>query len=90
MILQSFGFVHSFADPDVWMHDADDCYKYIVVYVDDLIVAVKNPKELFDQLQAPPVNCKLKGVSPANYHLGGDLFRDNDGTLCFGSQTYSK
>ena len=24
-VLQSFGFVHSFADPDAWMCDADDC-----------------------------------------------------------------
>ena len=51
---------------------------------------MKNPKEFFDQLQGPPVNFKLKGVSTANYHLDSDLFRDDDGTLCFGSQTYSK
>ena len=89
-VLQNFGFIRSFADPDVWMRDAGDCYEYIVVYVDDQIVAMKDPKEFFDQLQAPPVNFKLKGVGPASYHLGGDLFRDNDGTLCFGSQTYSK
>ena len=86
----SFGFIHSFADPDVWMCDAGDCYEYIVVYVDDLIVAMKDPKEFFDQLQSPPVNFKLKGVRPASYHLGSDLFHDDDGTLCFGSQTYSK
>ena len=56
------------------MHDADNCYEYVVIYVDDWIVAMKNPKEFFDQLQAPPVNFKLKGVSTANYHLGSDLF----------------
>ena len=58
--------------------------------MDDLIVAMMDAKLVFDQLQAPPVNFKLKGVGPANYHLGGDLFHDDDGTLCFGSQTYSK
>ena len=89
-VLQNFGFICSFADPDVWMRDGGDCYEYILVYVDDLIVAMKDPKEFFDQLQAPPVNFKLKGVGPASYHLGGDLFHDDDGTLCFGSQTYSK
>ena len=56
------------------MRDAGDCYEYIVVYMDDLIVAMKDPKEFFDQLQSPPVNFKLKGVRPASYHLGGDLF----------------
>ena len=70
------------------MHDAGDCYEYIVVYVDDLIIAMKDPKEFFDQLQASPVNFKLKGVGPASYYLGGDLLCDDDGTLCFGSQTY--
>ena len=79
-VLQNFGFIHSFADPDVWMHDAGDCYEYIVVYLDDLIVAMKDPKEFFDQLQSPPVNFKLKGVRPASYHLGSDLFHDDDGT----------
>ena len=89
-VLQNFGFIHSYADPDVWMHDAGDCYEYIVVYVDDLIVAMKDPKEFFDQLQSPLVNFKSKGVRPASYHLGSDLFCNDDGTLCFRSQTYSK
>ena len=40
LVLQNFGFIHSFADPDVWMCDAGDCYEYIVVYVDDLNVAM--------------------------------------------------
>ena len=89
-VLQNFGFICSFADPDVWMRDAGECYEYIVVYVDNLIVAMKDTKEFFDQLQSPPMNFKLKGVGPASYHLGSDLFHDDDGTLCFGSQTYSK
>ena len=89
-VLQNFGFILSFADPDVWMHDAGDCYEYIVVYMDDLIVSMKDPKEFFDQHQSLPMNFKLTGVGPASYHLGGDLFHDDDGTLCFGSQTYTQ
>ena len=89
-VLMTFQFTCSYADPDVWIRDAGDCYKYIVVYVDDLIVAMKDPESFFSALQTDPHNFKLKGVGPANYHLGGDLFRDDDGTLCFGSQTYSK
>ena len=86
----TFQFTCSYADPDVWIRDAGDCYEYIVVYVDNLIVAMKNPDGFFSALQTDPHNFKLKGVGPANYHLSGDLFRDDDGTLCFGSQTYSK
>ena len=89
-VLQDFGFTHLYADPDVWMHEGKHPYEYIFIYVDDLIVAMMDPKIFFDQLQAPPVNFNLKGVGPANYHIGGDRFCDDDRTLCFGSQTYSK
>ena len=26
---------------------------------------------------------KIKGIGPIKYHLGCDLFREEDGTLCF-------
>ena len=90
MVLQDFGFTRSYADLDDWMHEGKHSYEYIVIYVDDLIVAMMDPSLFFNQLQALPVNFKLKGVGPPNYHLGGDLFRDDNGTFCFGSQTYSK
>ena len=32
----------------------------------------------------------MKGVGTPKYHLGADFFWDEDGTLCLGSQTYSK
>jgi hypothetical protein len=51
---------------------------------------MKNPQEFMDALQSTPHNYKLKGVGPPKYHLGGDFFRDSDGTLCYGAQTYVK
>jgi hypothetical protein len=33
---------------------------------------------------------KLKGVGPPTYHLGGDFFRDHDGTLEWGTSSYVK
>ena len=88
--LAQFGFKPSFADPDVWLRDAGDVYEYICVYVDDLLCAMRNPKAFMDALQAEPHNYKLKGVDEPKYHLGGDFFRDSDGTLCYGAQTYIK
>ena len=45
------------------MHDAGDAWAYIVVYVDDIIVAMKDPKSFFDELQDPDkVGFKMKGV----------------------------
>ena len=72
------------------MRDAGDIYEYLVVYVDDLIAAMQDPKAFFDKLQRSPHHYTLKGLTEPRYHLGADYFRDKDGTLCFGAQTYVK
>ncbi|MEM1010203.1 MAG: reverse transcriptase domain-containing protein, partial [Myxococcota bacterium] len=86
--LQSFGFSPSFADPDVWIRDGGSVYEYVCTYVDDLLVAMKDPSPFMEALTKPPHDYKLKGVGPPSYHLGGDFFRDSDGCLCYGAQTY--
>ena len=88
--LRTLGFSPSYGDPDVWLRDAGDCYEYVVVYVDDIFTALKNPKEFYDQLMGDPWHYKLKNVEEPKYHLGGDFFRDKDGTYCYGAQTYAK
>ena len=90
-VLQSFDCTRSHVDPDMWMHDDGDAWEYIVVYVDDIIIAMKDPKSFFDELQVhDKVGFKMKGVGLPTYHLGADFFRDNDGTLCLRSQPYAK
>ena len=84
------GFTPSPADPDVLMHDTVDVYEYLVVYVDDLIAIMKDPKAFFDELQESPHDYTLKGLTEPRYHLGTNYFHDKDGTLCFGAQTYVK
>ena len=88
--LKHLGFMPCKADPDVWLRDAGDKYEYVTTWVDDLLVAMKNPKEFMDALQSDPYSYKLKGVEEPKYHLGGDFFRDSDSTLCYGAQTYIK
>ena len=39
-------------------------------------------------LEGDPVNFKLKGTGPVDFHLGCDFFRDETGTLCVGPKTY--
>ena len=77
-------------DPDLWMRDAGDLWEYVIVYVDDIIVAMKDAKHFFDELQGLNVGFTMKGVGKPNYHLGANFFYDDDSTLCFGSQTYAK
>jgi hypothetical protein len=63
-------------------------YEYIAVYVNDLLIAAQNPKEIVDTLQEKH-GFKLKGVGPLTYHLGCDYFHDkSDGTLCYGPKKY--
>ena len=84
------GFSPSHADLDVWVRDGGDAYEYLVVYVDDLVAVMKDPKAFFDELQRSPHHYTLKGLTEPRYHLSTDYFHDKDGTLCFGAQTYVK
>jgi hypothetical protein len=76
------------ADPDVWMKDCGTHYEYVCVYVDDLAVMMKDPSAFFAELKDRKY--KLKGVGEISYHLGGDFYRDPDGTLAWGAKTYCK
>ena len=72
--MRDMGFTPSPANPDVWMHDAGDVYEYHVVYVEDLIAIMKDPKAFFDELQQSPHNYTLKGLTEPCYHLWRQLF----------------
>jgi hypothetical protein len=87
--LRDMGFNPSYADPDVWMREREDHWEYLAVYVDDLMAIMKDPDEFFEAL-VKNYKYKLKGTGPPKYHLGGDFFRDNDGTLGWGAHTYIK
>ena len=85
--LRDMGFSQSYADPDLWLRDADDCYEYICVYVDDLMVIMKDPHGFFNIL-SEKYKYVLKGIGDPEYHLGGNFGRDPDGTLYWGARTY--
>jgi hypothetical protein len=46
--------------------------------------------ECFVQSLTETYNFKLKGVGEPSYHVGGDFFRDQDGTLEWGATSYVK
>jgi Reverse transcriptase (RNA-dependent DNA polymerase) len=82
-MLRAMGFIPSKAKADIWMRENNNLYEYIAVYVDDRLIAARNPKEIVQTLKEQH-KFKLKGVGPLTYHLGCDYFRDQYGTLCFG------
>ena len=85
--MKEMGFTPCKSDPDVWICDAGNCYEYVCVYVDDLMVILKDPDAFFRSL-VEEHNYKLKGVGPPEYHLGGNFYRDANGTLAWGAKTY--
>jgi Reverse transcriptase (RNA-dependent DNA polymerase) len=86
-VLQSIGFTQCKAEADIWMRENEGLYEYIAVYVDDLLIAVRNPNEIVKVLKENH-KFKLKGVGPLTYHLGCDYFQDKDGTLCYSPRKY--
>jgi hypothetical protein len=80
-VLRAMGFMPSKAKADIWL------YEYIAVYVDDLLISARDPNEVIAALSKKH-KFKLKGVGPLTYHLGCDVFRDQDGKLCCGPKKY--
>ena len=48
---------------------------------------MKDPKQFFDEL-TNKYGSKLKEIGPPKYHLGGDFYRDPDGTSVWGVKSY--
>jgi Reverse transcriptase (RNA-dependent DNA polymerase) len=85
--IRELGFFPCKAEPDIWMRKKNYQYEYIAVYVDDLAIAMKNPKEFTDVLENKH-KFKLKGTRPIAFHHGMDFTRDDDGTLCISPTKY--
>jgi hypothetical protein len=81
------GFVQRQAESDIWMRENDGLYEYIAVYVDDQLIAARDPGEITPILENTH-KFKLKGAGLLTCHLGCDYFRDKDGTLCYGPLKY--
>jgi len=87
--LRDMGFRPCKSDPDLWLRDIGTKYEYICVYVDDLMAIMEDPDSFFETLKEK-YGYILKGTGEPTYHLGGDFFKDPDGTLVWGAKTYIK
>jgi len=81
-VLREMGYFTSKSEKDIWMCGKGDHYKYIAVYVDDLMIASKDPDSIIKMLMEK-YHFKLKGTGPTKFHLGCDFFRDEEGVLCY-------
>jgi hypothetical protein len=71
-------------EPDKWIRKLYDMYEYVAVSVDDLAIAMKNPKEFVNILEKKH-NFKTKGTGLISFHLGMDFSHNEDNTLCLSS-----
>lgn len=85
--LLDMGFTPCKGDENLWIRPLNDYYEFVCVYVDDIMAIMEKPQQFFDDLREI-YGYKLKGVGPPKYHLGGDFYRDPDGTLAWGAQSY--
>jgi Reverse transcriptase (RNA-dependent DNA polymerase) len=60
-VLQSIGFTQWKAEADIWMRENEGLYECIAVYVDDLLIAARNPNEIVNVLKENH-KFKLKGL----------------------------
>ena len=65
----------------------DGIYEYICVYIDDLMMAMKDPAAFCELLKSEH-GYKLKGDGDLKYNLGCDFGRDPDGTYYYGPFKY--
>eukprot|EP00957_Ditylum_brightwellii_P019508 1471909-Ditylum_brightwellii.AAC.1 len=71
--LEKIGSKLSKADPDLWMRDTSDHYKYVAKYIDGILIMSKEAKTILDLLQKPKGHYAFKGVGSPEYYLGGDV-----------------
>jgi Reverse transcriptase (RNA-dependent DNA polymerase) len=66
--VRELGFFPCKAEPDIWMRQKGNSYEYVAVYVDDLAIAKKDPKEFTYTLEKKH-KFKLKGTGLIAFYL---------------------
>ena len=86
--LVELDFRSSIADPDVWMRpavksDGTECYEYVMCYVDDVLAASVNAKEVIRSLEGGTVRFKNDMVELPKMYLGAKLqHKEINGVKC--------
>jgi hypothetical protein len=76
--LRDGGYQSCQADPDVWMkpgvkHDGRKYWRYVLCYVDDILVMAENPKETMDYLASHYYTLKEGSMKEPDTYLGAQI-----------------
>ena len=69
------------------MSACSDYYKYIIVYVDDLLIISRDCKSIL-KYSEDTCKFKFKRTGTNSYHLGCNFFRNKEGVFCFTPKKY--
>ena len=89
--LTNLGWKQCQIDPAIWIMDKGTHYEYLIVWVDDILICLKDPMVMIAELKK---RFTLKGVGKPEYFLGADMTfeteADGSKTFTMGSKTYVK
>lgn len=75
MKLQEFGFVPSKVDTSLFIYDKSGITTYILVYVDDIVIASSSPTKVTTLIQGFLAEFALKDMGELTYFLGIEASR---------------
>jgi hypothetical protein len=91
--LRDLGFTSTQADPDVWIKQTPDHYEMVLVYVDDILIFSRNPKQVMDDL-GKLYEMKPESVREPELYLGANIEKvqlpDGRSEWAMTSRTYVK
>ena len=74
--LESLGFTKAKVDHSVWIYKKDDTRIIIPAYVDDLMIATKNPEDAQNTLKQLEKVFKLRNLGPTSFILSVNIEHD--------------
>ena len=88
--LQGYGFAQSSADPCFYIKIDVDNIIYLIIYVDDFLIAAKNIKLIDQVANFLRQNFQLKDLGILSYYLGMETRRNSDGIFVSSSRLILK
>ena len=84
--MMSYGFKRSKFDSNVYIKFVDRSPIYLMLYVDDMLIAAKSKKEITTLKKLLSSEFEMKGLGAAKKILGMKITRDKNSSLLFLSQ----
>ena len=86
--IKEYGFMQSVADPCLYIKVDGDNIVYLIVYVDDFLIAAKDIKSINEVADFLSKKFQLKDLGILSYYLGMEIRRNADGIFCIKQSTY--